>query len=119
MKPITNAKEFLKRFDSFKGGEIRSIKILSPTAMLVTLAGQDSARAFDWITIDLEFSGVSDARLLDDTKLSLIDMDDGLSIVYENNKFAFSVGECYNISTTKNSSCYIIGNSLKYSEGAF
>lgn len=119
MKPITNLNLFLERFDNFKGGEIRSIKIISPTTMLVTLACQDSARAFDWITVDLEFSGVSDARLLDEKKLSLIDMNNGISIVSENDKFAFGIGECYNTSTTKSSTCYIQSDSLKYEEGAF
>lgn len=119
MKPITNLEQFLERFDNFKDGEIRSIKIISPTTMLVTLAGQDSARAFDWITVDLELSSVSDARLLDDTKLSLIDMSDGVSIIYENDKFAFGTGECYNTSTVKSSTCYIECDTIKYEEGTF
>jgi hypothetical protein len=119
VKPITDVEEFVKRFDNFKDGEIRSMKIISPTTMLVTLAGQDSARAFDWITIDLEFSGVSDARLLEDSKLSLIDMNDGISIINENNKFAFGIGECNNISGIKNATAYIESDNLKYEEGSF
>ena len=119
MKPITNVKEFLKRFDNFKNGELRSIEILSPITMSVTLAGQDSARAFDWITVELEFNGVSDARLIEDSKLSLIDMSDGITIIKENNKFAFAIGECYNTSTLKSSVCNIESESLKYEEGLF
>ena len=119
MKPITNVQEFVKRFDGFIEGEIRCIKIISPTTMLVTLAGQDSARAFDWITIDLEFSGVSDARLLDDSKLSLVDMSDGISIINEDNKFAFGIGKCNNLSGIKNATAYIESENLKYQEGSF
>ena len=119
MKPITNVEQFVKRFDGFKDGEIRSIKVISPTTMLVTLAGQDTARAFDWITINLEFNGVSDARLLDDSKLSLIDMSDGISIINENNKFGFGIGECINLSGIKNATAYIESDNLKYEEGSF
>ena len=119
MKPITNTDEFLKRFDNFKDGEFRTIKVISPTTMLVTFAAQDSARAFDWITVDLEFSGVSDARLLEQTKLSLVDMSEGISIINNNNRFAFAIGECYNISTIKSSTCYIESDTLKYEEGQF
>ena len=119
MKPIANTEEFVKRFDNFKDGEIRSINIVSPTTMLVTLAGQDSARAFDWITVNLEFNGISDARLIEDSKLSLIDMNDGISIINDDGKFAFGIGECYNTSTIKNSTCYIESKTLKYEEGQF
>jgi len=119
MKPITNIEKFLKRFDSFKDGELRSMKIISPTVMLVTLAVQDSAREFDWITVDLEFNGITDAKLLDESKLSLIDMSDGISIINNDKKFAFGIGECYNISSIKNSTSFIESQSLKYKEGSF
>jgi len=119
MKPLTDVDTFLKRFDNFKDGEFRSIEILSPTKMLVTLAGQDEARAFDWISLKLEFNNVTDARVLDNSKLSLVDMSDGISILNENNTLAFGIGECYNASSIKSSSCYIESSSLKFEEGLF
>ena len=118
MKPLTNIDEFLKRFNNFRDGELRSIEIISAT-MLVTLAGQDEARSFDWITVKLEFSNVSDARLLDDKKLSLVDMHNGVSIINDENILAFSIGECYNLSSIKNSVCYILSSSIKYEEDLF
>ena len=119
MKPLTNTKKFLERFDNFKHGEFRSIEVISPTIILVTLAGQDSAREFDWLSIRLEFNGVSDARILENDKLSLIDMDDGISIINEDNIFAFGIGECYNISNTKTSTCHIECFNIKYEETSF
>ena len=121
MKPLhkQDLTEFVKRFNNFEDADFRSIEIISPEQMRLVLAVQDSARAFDWITITLEFSGVSDARLLESNKLSLLDMSDGANIIKENDLFAFGLGGCYNISTTKNSICYIISNDLKYEEGQF
>lgn len=119
MKPLTNAEELLKRFNNFKDGEIRSIEMISPIQIQVTLAGQDQARAYDWISVILEFNSVSDARLLENEKLSLLDMNDGISIINDMNTIAFGIGECYNISSIKNSSCYIECVNIKYEEGLF
>ncbi len=121
MKPLTlnELPAFTERFSSFKDAEFRSVNIISPLQIQATFAVQDSARAYDWITVTLEFSGVSDARLLESSKLSLIDMSDGANILKDDGLFAFGIGECYNISTIKSASCYIIANTLKYQEGSF
>lgn len=121
MKPLlqTQLSTFLQRFENFKDAEFRSLEIILPTVIKLTLAAQDSARAFDWITISLEFHGVNDARLLQENQLSYVDMSDGASLLYEENMFAFGLAERYNISSIKNSSIYLIAESLKYEEGQF
>lgn len=83
------------------------------------MASQDSARAFDWISVKFEFSGVSEAKLLEANKLSFVDMSDGITILYEDNVFAFGISKCSNISSIKNSTCHTIGSDLKYQEGSF
>ena len=119
MKPLANIEEFLKRFDHFKGGEVRSIEVISPSVITITLAGQDEARAFDWITIKLECNNVSDARLLGKSKLSHLDMNKGISIIKHDNLLAFGIGRCYNKSSIKSSSCFIECKTIKYEEGLF
>ena len=121
MKPLlaNNLESFLKRFDGFRSGELREIKVISADTILVTLATQDSAREFDWVSISFEFNDIINAKLLEEAKLKLIDMSDGVSIISIDNKFAFGVGECYNISSIKNSTCHIISSTLKYEEGLF
>ena len=119
MKPITNVKEFLERFDSFKDAEFRSVEVLSATSMKIVFATQDRARAFDWLCIELEFTGVSDARLLDAAKLPHVDMNDGVSLIKESDNIAFSVGRYNNVTSSKNSICYIVASSVKYNEAAF
>ena len=119
MKPLTKIDEFLKRFDNFKGGELRSIEVITPTTMLVTLAGQDSATGFDWVSMKFEFTDVSDAKILDATKLSFVDMSDGVTIIKNEETLAFAIGECYNLSAIKNAICYMVSSSVKYEEGLF
>ena len=121
MKPLSlqELPAFVERFSSFKDAELRSLEIISPLQMKITFAVQDSTRAYDWITVALEFNSIVDARLLNDNSLGLVDMSDGVNIIKDENLFAFGIGECYNISTIKSSICYIIAKSLKYQEGLF
>ena len=121
MKPVLEKElpSFLNRFGNFIDAELRHIEIISPTTIKISLAGQDSARGFDWISIDLEFSGVSDARLLDNSKLTHIDMSSGINILFEDKSYIFGVGEDKKVSNLKNSICQITSSSLKYQEGLF
>ena len=121
MKPLLakDLPNFVKRFGNFIDAEIRTIEVVSPTATRVVLACQDSARGFDWLTLNLEFANITDARLLDNSKLSHIDMSDGANIIYEENAFAFGIGDYNNLSGIKNAVSYIISSSLKYEEGPF
>jgi len=121
MKPLltTQLAAFSERFLNFKDAEWRSLEVVSPFVMRVTFAVQDSARAYDWITVSLEFNGVNDAKLLQENKISFIDMSEGISLINDENSFAFGIGECYNISTIKSSSCFIVATTLKYEEGLF
>ncbi len=121
MKPIASKdiQTFLKRFDNFKDGEFRAIEVISPTNISITFAGQDSARGFDWISMKFEFNSVSEAKLLESKKLSLVDISDGINIIFEDDNFTFCVGNYESTSNAKNSICYIKSSTLKYQEGLF
>ncbi len=121
MKPLTQPAlpQFLERFDNFKGAELREVEVVNPFEIKLIIAIQDKARGFDWITIELLFSGVEAANLVEDNQLNFIDTEDGLSILFDENRFAFGIGACYNISAIKSSSLYIISETLKYQEGQF
>ena len=121
MKPLLakDLPNFVKRFGNFVDAEIRSVEIISPTIMQLLIACQDTARGFDWLTLNLEFSVISDARLLEESKLSLVDMSDGISLINEDSTFAFGIGDYHNLSGIKNATSYIISSSMKYEEGPF
>jgi hypothetical protein len=109
----------LERFNHFKDADFRSLELISPINIKLTFAVQDAARAHDWITITLNFDMISDARLLENSTLSHLDMSDGVTLLKDGTLFAFGIGECYNISTIKTAPLYIIASSLKYVEGVF
>ncbi len=121
MKPllIKDLSSFVNRFGNFIDSEIRSINVISATTIEINIACQDSARDFDWLSINLELNGVTDAKLTQNSKLSLIDMNDGISFIDENNHFAFGIGNYDSISGIKNAVSYIICSSIKYEENQF
>ncbi len=121
MKPLLPKElpNFIKRFGNFIDAEIRSIDFISPTTMVVVIACQDSARGFDWLTLNLECIGITDAIILEDSKLSLVDMSDGMSIIYNDGNFAWGVGSYDSISGIKSATSYIISSTIKYEEGLF
>ena len=121
MKPLLkkDIDAFLKRFDNFIDAELRFIEVVSAITVKITLAAQDSAKGFDWITLTLEFNGIGDALLLENSKLSHVDMSEGITLLYENNLFAFGIGSYNNLRNITDSLCYIKADSLKYSQGEF
>ena len=121
MRPLLQKEvpAFVERFSHFTDAEIRSLEILSASQIKLTLALQDRARAYDWITLKLLFTGVSDARVPQEHQLSLIDMSEGANMIIEKGNFAFGVGACYNISNIKSSVMFIVATELKYEENKF
>lgn len=118
MKPLLkkDLSPFLKRFDDFRDAEFRSLEIVSPTTVKIILEAQDSAREFNWITISLELSGISDANLPQNSKLSYIDMSEGITIISTDTQIAFGIGNYDNFSNITNAICYIKATSIKYKE---
>jgi urease accessory protein UreE len=111
--------EFAKRFSNFVDAQLRSLKIKSPTEIDLTIAVQDRARNFDWITLTLHFYGVSDANLPNEKELDFIDMSDGATLLKENGDIAFASGQCYNIKSIKNQRLYIIASSFKSTQSPY
>ncbi len=121
MRPLlqTELSSFLKRFNNFKDVEFRALDIITPQNISLTFALQDAARSHDWITLTLNFNEVVDAKLLTNNQLSYLDLNDGFSLLFDESSFAFALGECYNSSSAKSATLYIIAKSIKYEEGIF
>ncbi len=121
MRPLLSSqiKTFMKRFDNAKEGQLRTLSIINPITMILRLSVQDEGRGFDWIDLELEVSGVSDVRLIDENKLSYLDMSEGLSIVFEANNVIVAVGQYDSFEAVHNAPLFIRGSALKYQENNF
>jgi len=108
----------LERFEHFKNAEFRSIEVISATQIKLIFGVQDKARAYDWIAMEFSFSGVSDAKLIEDSKLKFVDMEDGITIL-QDNVLVFAIGEYNSITNIKDSIFYIIADDIKYTQGGF
>lgn len=106
----------LDRFDSFRSAEIVSLTIPAPTHIKITIHAQDKARDFDWIKLILSFKGIEDARLLEESKLKFLSLDEGVSLFKAGDLFAFGVGQYTNIDNIKDSSLFVLAQSLQIEE---
>ena len=121
MKPLlpNSLKELLTRIDSAIGGELFSVVMNDPQSFTIELSVQDKNRGFDWINIAFEMTGVIDARLVDESKVPLINMDEGVSILFEDGLYGIGVGSYKSIAALKGAPLYLLGSSLKYEERPF
>jgi hypothetical protein len=121
MKPLSASmtETFYQRFDRAINGELQTLTILSPTTMILRLSVQDEARAFDWIDLELEISGVSDARIIEEKQLSFLDMSEGISILFEEDEVIVCVGDYVGFEAAINAPLFIRGSALKYQENTF
>ncbi len=121
MKPlyVSQIDTFNKRFDKAINGELRTLRVTDPTTMILRVSVQDEGRAFDWIDLELEVSGVSDALLVDENRLSFLDMSEGISILFEDANVIVCVGNYSSFDAAHNAPLFIRGSALKYQENNF
>lgn len=82
----------MERFDNIQGGELVSLETISPTTFKLVLTVQDKNRSFDWVNLIFEFSGVTEARLLEDKSLQAVDMQEGGNIKFTNDGIEVGFG---------------------------
>jgi len=121
MRPLLEKQltELLDRIDHATHGEIVSVTMNHPQNFTVELSVQDKNRGYDWINIAFEIDGIVDANLLDDNRLSMIDMSEGITLLFEDGHYALAVGSYNNIAALKSATLYLVGNSIKYEERPF
>ena len=121
MKPLLKNKssELLTRIDQAINGELYSITMNNPQNFTVELSVQDKNRGYDWINIAFEIEGVSDAKLLEDAQLTLVDMSEGITLLHEASSILFAIGNYNSIESAKSAVMFLEGSSLKYEERPF
>ena len=121
MKPLNTNKlpELLTRIDQAINGELYSITMNNPQNFTVELSVQDKNRGYDWINIAFEIEGVSDAKLLEDKQLTLVDMSEGITLLHKASSILFAIGNYNSIESAKSAVMFLEGTSLKYEERPF
>ena len=117
MKPLSknDLKTFMHRFNNGTGGELVSFETLSPSSFAIALTVQDTNRAFDWVNLVMEFSGVTDAKLLDDKALKAVDMAEGINIAFTDEGVEVGFGSDEYLS----SPLHLRAETVKYEERDF
>jgi len=111
----TDLPAFMERFCNLSEGELLCIELLTPDSFKVALTVQDKNRAFDWVNLNFEFSGVIDAKLLDDASLKAVEMSKGGNITFTQEGIEVGFGSDEYLS----SPLHICTKVLKYEETSF
>ncbi len=121
MKPLlkTDISALLTRIDHGIDGELKSITMNTPQNFTIEFSVQDKKRGYDWINIAFEIDSINSARLVDNNKVNLIDMSEGITILSEENSFAIAIGKYKSIEALQDATAFLSGQSIKYEEKAF
>ncbi len=121
MNPLLTNKtpELLKRIDNAIDGELISLTMNNPQNFTVELSVQDKNRGYDWINIAFEVDGLSDAKLVEDTKLSFVDLSEGITILYKEGLVLFAIGKYGSSESCKDAVLFLEGTTIKYEERPF
>lgn len=89
--------------------------MITPASFKIALTAQDKNRAFDWVNLNIEMSGVMDAKLLDDKALKAVDMQEGINIHFNSEGIEIGFGSPEYLS----SPLRVYTQTLKYEETDF
>ena len=107
--------KLLNKYDNFKYEQIRSIEQLPDSRKIVTLVIQDDDGE-DLNTVKLEFSNITDSKILVDSVLSFLDMTSGITLIKENNLYGFAIGSGTAMLHVHNAPLFIIASDIKIQE---
>ena len=109
----------LTRIDNAIDSEVISVTMNNPQNFTLELSVQDKNRGYDWINIAFELDHVVDAHLIDESKLSMLDTSDGITILFEDNVCGVGVGSYKSLEALKSAPLYLLASTIKYEERPF
>lgn len=112
---MENINAILKKYNHFKGAQLRSIQPLSDSSKVLTLVIQDDDGE-DVNTIKIEFNNITKSQILDNSVLSYMDMGFGISLIKEHNLYGFALGKGTAMLHVHNAPLYIIASEVKIQE---
>lgn len=112
---MENVNALLKKYNNFKGAELRSIYPLAESSKVVTLVIQDDDGE-DLNSVEIEFNNITNSQILDNSVLSYMDMGFGISIIKEHGLYGFALGSGTAMLHVHNAPLYIIASEVKIKE---
>jgi len=107
----------MQKFNHFKDAQFYSLQKPADSTLLVTLIVQNDDGE-DTDKVEIEFSNIHDARLLENSMLGFLDMMSGVSIIKEHNLYGFAIGSCDAMLHVQNAPLYIVSSDIKIEESA-
>jgi len=112
---MQNISPILEKYNNFRDAQIRSVRNLSESAKLVTIVFQDDDGE-DLNSIELEFSGIKESRILENSVLAYLDMMHGVTIVKEHGLYGFGLGHGTAMLHVHNAPLFIVSSALTIRE---
>lgn len=112
MEEINN---LLEKYHNFRDAQIRSVQNLTETSKRLTIAIMDDDGE-DTGSVTLEFDGITESRILDNSVLAFLDMMRGITLIKENDLYGFGLGQGSAMLQVHNAPMYIIASQMKIEE---
>lgn len=112
---MQNITPILEKYNNFVDAQIRSVKNLSEDSKIVTIVLQDDDGE-DLNSVEIEFSGIRESRILDNSVLAFLDMGSGISVVKEHELYGFALGRGTAMLHVHNAPLFIVASQITMRE---
>lgn len=112
---MQNITPILEKYNNFTDAQIRSVKTISEDTKVVTIVLQDDDGE-DLNSVEIEFSGIKESRILDNSVLAFMDMMSGISIVKEHDLYGFALGRGTAMLHVHNAPFFIVASAIEIRE---
>ena len=112
---MEQANNLLAKYNNFKDAQIRSVKPLTESSKLVTLVIQDDDGE-DVGSVQIEFDGIKESRILENSVLPFLDMMSGITLIKEHDLYGFALGSGTAMLHVHNAPLYIVASEMKIQE---
>jgi hypothetical protein len=105
----------LEKYDHFKDASFRSVRVPVEGEIIVTLVLQDDDGE-DLNDVVFTLKGVQNSVVLENSILAYLDMMQGISIVYERERYGFGLGRWQNMLGVTSAPLYIVATEITFEE---
>ena len=112
---MEHVNNILEKYNHFKEAQIRYVTSSSDSSKIVTFVIQDDDGE-DLNSVDIEFKGIKEAKILQNSVLPMMDMMSGITLIKEHGFYGFALGSGTAMLHVHNAPLYIISSSVEIEE---